>query len=103
MSVNAQKEISRAEKFLAKGDAAAARKIYQSILTIYPENNAARKGLGRLAPTPDAESGQRAAFDAQFSNLVLGQRAGQPDPGAGDVAFLAWIFLPYPGQAQRSD
>ena len=71
MPVDAQKEISRAEKLLAKGDATAAREIYLSLLAIYPENSAARKGLNRLAVTQDAESVQQMTFTEQFSNLVL--------------------------------
>lgn len=71
MPVDAQKEISRAEKLLAKCDATAAREIYLSLLAIYPENPAARKGLNRLAVTQDAESVQQMTFTEQFSNLVL--------------------------------
>lgn len=52
--MNVDQILSRAKSKLSKGDIAAARELYQSVLAVYPKNRRAANGLNALAQTPGA-------------------------------------------------
>ena len=48
MNVNLKKLLAQAEKAFRSGDTSQSMRIYQSILTKFPKNSMARKGISKI-------------------------------------------------------